>query len=115
PLPAGTIGAEGQQSIPGWTGDGGPATQARLGVVRGLALDDAGDLLVADATNGRIRLITPGGTIWTIAGAGTATVDGDGGAPARAGMRGILGIARDGRGRLFALQGAALDGAGQVR
>lgn len=55
----------------GYSGDGGPATAAqfRFGELGGgLALDDAGNLYVADAT--AVRKIEPSGTIMTVAGTG---------------------------------------------
>lgn len=102
------------QGVPGWTGDGSAATQARLNGPRGLAFDAAGNLLVLDAGNGRLRLITPQGTIWTVAGRGAATVDGDNGSPLDGGLRGALGLASDSKGRVFVTDGAALDAAGHV-
>ena len=41
----------------GFSGDGGPATAARLDGARGLALDSAGNLYFADANNHRVRRI----------------------------------------------------------
>jgi hypothetical protein len=41
--------------IAGFAGDGGPATAAELSYPQGLAMDSAGDLLIADGGNGRIR------------------------------------------------------------
>ena len=43
----------------GFSGDGGPATEAYLDGVTGLGFDSAGDLLIADTFNNRIRLVTP--------------------------------------------------------
>jgi sugar lactone lactonase YvrE len=63
-----------------FTGDGGAAIAAGLALPRGLTLDAAGNLYVADYANHRIRRIS-GGTISTIAGQGTETFAGDG-APA---------------------------------
>jgi trimeric autotransporter adhesin len=42
----------------GFGGDGGPATSAQMNTPEGLALDAAGDLLVADSMNNRVRSIT---------------------------------------------------------
>jgi sugar lactone lactonase YvrE len=62
-------------------GDAGPATAAGMALPRGLTLDAAGNLYVADSANHRIRRISAAGTITTIAGEGTETFAGDG-APA---------------------------------
>jgi trimeric autotransporter adhesin len=42
----------------GFTGDGGLAVSAKLNDPTGVALTAAGDLLIADSGNGRIRLVT---------------------------------------------------------
>jgi hypothetical protein len=46
-------------AISGFSGDGGPATEAYLDGPTGLGFDNAGDLLIADTYNNRIRLVTP--------------------------------------------------------
>jgi hypothetical protein len=43
---------------PEFAGDGGPATGAALLVPEGLAVDAAGNLLIADSGNNRIRMVT---------------------------------------------------------
>lgn len=67
----------------GFTGDGGPATAAKLNNPRGLALDEeALRLYVADWTNDRVRVVDlVGGTISTFAGGGVTSGPGwgDGG------------------------------------
>jgi len=73
--------------VAGFSGDGGPATAARLnGPVR-LAFTAAGDLLIADSANNRIRKVSPAGIISTAAGNGTAGFGGDGGAATAARLR----------------------------
>ena len=42
----------------GYTGDGHPATEGELDSPFGVGFDSAGDLLVADSGNGRVRLVT---------------------------------------------------------
>src|SRR5437899_814433 len=42
----------------GFSGDGGPATQARLNAPAGLALDATGNIYVADNLNHRIRRVS---------------------------------------------------------
>jgi sugar lactone lactonase YvrE len=43
----------------GWSGDGGPATQARFANLSGLWVDASGAILLADTANHRIRKLTP--------------------------------------------------------
>src|SRR5271165_200484 len=66
----------GDYSLEGFGGDEGPAKQALLSAVYGLALDAAGDIFVADYYNNRIRKITTDGIIHTIAGGGASRQDG---------------------------------------
>ncbi|MCK7523902.1 MAG: hypothetical protein MZV64_42920 [Ignavibacteriales bacterium] len=66
--------------IDGSSGDGGPATLARLGYASGAALDGAGNLYFADSNNSRIRKVSAAtGIITTVAGDGTVGFSGDGG------------------------------------
>jgi hypothetical protein len=62
----------------GVAGDGGRATDARVGGPGGLAADAAGNVYVSQTSSHVIRRIDPGGTITTIAGDGTAGYTGDG-------------------------------------
>jgi NHL repeat len=50
----------------GFSGDGGPATSARLNDPQGVAVDGAGDLFIADTFNNAIREVKPDGTISTV-------------------------------------------------
>ncbi len=75
--PAGIISTIAGTGTLGYTGDGGLATTARLGAIRGLAVDAAGNILIADTDNRRIRKISAG-IITTEAGNGTAGTSGDG-------------------------------------
>lgn len=61
----------------GLSGDGGPALEASLNFPAGLCLDGAGNLLVADRNNHRVRKIDPQGIITTVAGNGVADWAGD--------------------------------------
>ncbi len=55
---------------PGFSGDGGPASDAQLRTPYGLATDRTGNLYVADLGNARIRRISTEGIITTVAGGG---------------------------------------------
>jgi sugar lactone lactonase YvrE len=62
--------------------DGGQASKALIYAVTGIATDKAGNVYLADAAGSRIRKVTPGGVISTVAGNGSkcdhAGVCGDG-------------------------------------
>src|SRR5437588_6527693 len=60
-------------------GDNGPATSAQLANAHGIAIDRQGNLYISDTDSHRIRKITPGGIISTLAGNGHAGSAGDGG------------------------------------
>ncbi|GAC1578808.1 MAG: hypothetical protein NVS3B24_11670 [Candidatus Dormibacteria bacterium] len=64
----------------GYSGDGGPATDALLNGPWSVALDGAGNLLVAEYLGARVRQVSPTGTISTFAGTGINGFSGDGGA-----------------------------------
>ena len=67
--PQGTISTYAGTGTPGFAGDGGQAASATLNLPRGVALDAAGNLFIADTNNNCIRKVTPGGLITTVAGA----------------------------------------------
>src|SRR5437773_840096 len=81
----GTITTVAGTGTGGFSGDGGPATAAELSGPRGVAVDGAGNLFIADTGNSRIRRVDAGtGTITTVAGGGTGASGGDGGPAAPA-------------------------------
>ena len=83
----------------GFSGDGGAAAAAKLSGPSGLATDRAGNVYVADATNNRIRKITPAGIISTVAGGGDMVVAGE---PAtQTTINTPNGVALDSRGNLY--------------
>jgi len=82
--PDGAITTIAGTGVAGFSGDGGPATQARLNLPHGIVLSPAGVLYIADYGNHRIRRVTPDGIITTAAGIGVAGFSGDGGPAAAA-------------------------------
>ena len=100
-----TIAGDG---TPGFAGDGGPATGAELNGPGGLALDAAGNVLVADQVNNRVRVVAAkagtfygramiAGDIYTVAGGGTG---GDGGPATKASLGMPAGVVLDATGNL---------------
>jgi len=88
-------------SLGGFSGDGGPATSAMLAFPYGVALDAAGNILIADSDNHAIRKVVKG-TISTVAGTGTKRgYMGDGGLATAALLNVPLGVAADASGNIF--------------
>lgn len=93
----------------GYTGDGGPASAATLDQPSAIALDSAGDLLIADTANNVLREVycatgasgcippagTTAGNIYTVAGNGTAGFSGDGGSATSAELQQPTGVSVD--------------------
>ena len=100
----------------GYSGDGGPATQAQLADPSGVALDEAGNLYIADAGNHVIRKVS-NGVITTVAGGNPGSSSGDGGPAINAALTGPNGIAVDALGRLYISENtsSALGAMGDVR
>jgi RHS repeat-associated protein len=85
--PDGIITTVAGTGTPGFSGDGGRATQAQLNFPVGLALGPDGSLYIADSNNHRIRRVRPDGTITTVAGTGVPGFNGDGGLATGAQLR----------------------------
>lgn len=86
---------------PGFSGDGGPAMSARLDGPRGLAVDAAGHLFIADAGNQRVRRVdAPTAILATVAGSGFPGFDDDGAAVSSR-LFGPIGVAVDAGGLLY--------------
>src|SRR5271157_293376 len=85
----------------GFGGDSGAATSAQLNIPAGLAVDGAGNLYIADFSNNRVRKVTPGGTITTLAGNGLAGYAGDGGPATGAQLTTPMGVATDSSGNVY--------------
>jgi len=83
--------------VPGFSGDGGPATAAQLSLPGYVAVDASGNVYIAD--NCRIRKVS-GGMINTIAGNGACGTTGDGG-PATSAEIQPVGLAVDPSGNVY--------------
>ncbi len=80
----------------GYTGDGGPATNARLNEPYGVALDAAANIYFVDRLNFCVRKVSAkDGSIATIAGTGQSGYSGDGGPASSAALREPNGLALD--------------------
>ena len=85
-----------------FSGDGGPALQACLNFPTAVAVDQQGNLYIADTMNHRIRRVdVVSGIITTLAGTGQARFSGDGGPADQAALNEPAALALDGQGRLF--------------
>jgi sugar lactone lactonase YvrE len=94
-----TIAGNGTWSF---SGDGGPATAATLSVCIGVALDDSGNVYIADQWNHRIRKVTKKtGIINTIAGSGTEGYSGNGGQATNAELAYPSGMVIDDSGNVY--------------
>jgi uncharacterized protein (TIGR03437 family) len=71
--PSGIIITMAGTGDPGASGDEGPATAASLRAPLGIAVDDSGNVFIADTGNNRVRQVTPDGIIHTIAGTDVLT------------------------------------------
>lgn len=78
--------------------DDGPISTAQIGFAYNLCVDAAGNVIIADGGNQRVRMITPGGQVSTLAGSSFGYVDGPG-ATAKFNMSG--GIAVDKEGNIY--------------
>jgi|tagenome__1003787_1003787.scaffolds.fasta_scaffold20869794_1 sugar lactone lactonase YvrE len=82
----------------GFGGDGGPAEKAHYSCPAGVALDERGDIYVADHGNNRVRKIDSSGVVTTVAGSGAPGVNqgdytGDGGSATHARLSEPIGVA----------------------
>jgi len=100
-LPNGIITTVAGNGTNGYSGDGGPATNAELYYPFGVAVDSAGNLLIADTQNSCIRKVGTNGIITTVAGNGTNGYSGDGGAATNAELNYPRAVQFDNFGNIF--------------
>jgi sugar lactone lactonase YvrE len=87
--------------LQGSAGDGGPARLATLGNPVAVAVDDAGNVYIADSLAHRVRRVTPDGAISTFAGTGTPGRTGDGGPAVQARLASPSALAVDASGNVL--------------
>jgi hypothetical protein len=100
-LDAGTISTIAGIGTAGFSGDGGPATQAELYSPRDLEVDSNGVIYIADTENHRIRMIDSSGTISTLAGNGTNAFSGDDGPATDASLNRPFGVSLGTDGNIY--------------
>jgi trimeric autotransporter adhesin len=109
-MTAGDIYTIAGDGVRGFSGDGAPATRAELDFPNDVAIDAAGNLVIADTGNDRVRVVAEStgafyglamtaGDIYTVAGDGTFGFSGDGG-PAISAELAPIGVAVDAAGNL---------------
>jgi sugar lactone lactonase YvrE len=87
---------------PGRSGDGGPASRARLVEPNAIDFDPAGDLYIADVRDCRIRKVARlTGIVTTVCGTGRLESSGDGGPAMAASIMGARGVAFDRAGNML--------------
>jgi len=85
----------------GFGGDGRRARDARLDRPTGIAVDDVGNVYIADSGNNRIRRVNPHGMITTVAGGGTSATTGNDGRAIDIALDRPTGLALDRSGDLY--------------
>ena len=90
----------GSAGLGGFSGDNGPAVNAMFHTILSVAVDNAGNVILVDGYNNRIRKINTNGIVTTIAGGGTNT-PGDNGLATDAQLNCPAGVAIDNIGNIF--------------
>ncbi|MFA6054869.1 MAG: PKD domain-containing protein [Thermodesulfovibrionales bacterium] len=85
----------------GYSGDGSLAIQASLNGPYGIAIDNSGNIYIADRGNNRIRKVDTSGIITSVAGNGNAGYSGDGGRATLASLNQPTGVAVDRAGNIY--------------
>ena len=98
----GTVAIIAGTGIEGFSGEGGPATAAKLGGPAAVAVDTFDNIYIADGANNRVRKVDAiTGFITTIAGLGSGSFSGDGGPASAAELYGPNGLYFDKHGNLY--------------
>jgi sugar lactone lactonase YvrE len=97
----GTITTIAGNGLPGYSGDGGPATYAKLNAPQAIAVDHEGNVYFGDINNNVIRKVDANGIISTYVGTGAVGYSGDGGPATKARINYPWGIATDRNGNLY--------------
>lgn len=87
--------------VPGYSGDGGQASNAKLNAMTGMAVDGIGNIYIADNENNVVRRVDVTGTITTYAGTGVAGYTGDGGLATAARLNRPMAVATDATGNVY--------------
>lgn len=85
----------------GFYNDGGNAEMATLNAPTGLAFDSLGNLYIADTGNQRVRMLTPNGYLYTVAGDGRKGYNGNGLRPKASSLKNPTGVAISPKGELY--------------
>jgi len=99
--PRGIISTFAGSGEPGFSGDGGRATSAKLSAPTGVAIGFGGAVLIADSGNSRVRAVGANGTIMTLAGTGDTGYAGDGGPATAAALNAPQCLAVDANDNLY--------------
>lgn len=99
----GIISTVAGNGLAGYSGDGGPATNATLAANFSITEDVVGNLFIAEWSNHVIRKVGLDGVIRTVAGNGSALYNGDGGPATNAAINDPFGVAVDPAGNIFIL------------
>jgi DNA-binding beta-propeller fold protein YncE len=100
--PDGTISTVAGTGVGGFSGDGGPATEAQINFPGDVAVAADGTVFISDQFNHCIRRVAPDGVITTIAGKpGTPGYEGDGGPGGESLLHRPSGLELDADGNLY--------------
>ncbi len=99
--PSGAISTVAGTGEAGSAGDDGPASEALLSDPAGIAVDDDGNLYIADKGNDRVRKVDSSGTMSTVAGGDEAGFSGDDGPASEASLKAPVDVAVDTSGNLY--------------